>query len=127
MSWRFVAYEKFVFGSTLPAISIGHASRAHRACRQSSRRPSPWSAGRARDLETHHVELLAEAIQPRWPRVAGIALQVVLTGEGRNRLDGLHLQVAEHHRAKRDDDERASEHEPSPSRATSASSPSEIG
>src|SRR5207245_2241350 len=23
MSWRFVAYEKFVFGSTLPAISIG--------------------------------------------------------------------------------------------------------
>jgi len=84
-------------------------------------------AGRARDLEAHHVELLAEAVQPRWPGVAGVALQVVLTGERRNRLYGLHLQVAERHRANRDDDESASEHEPSPSRATSASSSSEIG
>src|SRR3989475_3278975 len=84
-------------------------------------------AGRARDLEAHHVELLAEAVQPRWPGVAGVALQVVLTGERRNRLYGLHLQVAERHRANPDDDESASEHEPSPSRTTSASSSSEIG
>src|SRR5437667_4121650 len=42
-------------------------------------------AGGARDLEAHHVKLLAEPVQSRWPSVADVALQVVLAGEGGDR------------------------------------------
>ena len=48
---------------------------------------------RAGDLEAHHVELLAEPVQPRRAGVTGVALQVVLAREGGDSGSGLHLRV----------------------------------
>src|SRR5438093_9790430 len=49
------------------------------------RHDSAWLGG-TRDLEAHHVELLAEPVQSRWTSVAGVALKVVLSRKGGNRL-----------------------------------------
>src|SRR5207249_813848 len=46
----------------------------------------PTWLGGTRDLEAHHVELLAEPVQSRRAGVAGVALKVVLSREGRHRL-----------------------------------------
>ena len=48
----------------------------------------PVGPSGAGDLEARHMELLAEAIQPRWASVTGVALQIVLAGKRGHTLGG---------------------------------------
>src|SRR5881296_517551 len=70
---------------------------------------APRSGG-ARDLEPHHVELLAEPVQPRWPGVADVALQIVLAGEGGDRHRRADIEHCDRGGGKRHQNERTLEH-----------------
>src|SRR5437870_1831148 len=112
MSWRFVAYEKFVFGSTLPAITIGPCMEKP-PCLPTILFQAPDQASRsggARYLEPHHVELLAEPVQSRWPGVADVALEVVLACEGGDRHRRADIEHCDRGGGKRHQNERTPEH-----------------
>ena len=65
---------------------------------------------RARNLKAHHVELLPEPVQARRPRVAGVALHVVLARERGDRVDGSCIDVCQQHSCENGREERTPEH-----------------
>src|SRR3989442_11456891 len=69
---------------------------------------------RARNLKAHHVELLPEPVQARGPRVAGVALHVVLARERGDRVDGSYIDVCQQHSCENGRGERTPEQCPFP-------------
>src|SRR5207245_2964586 len=82
-----VARGNSVYSNNPPSIRSARLSISILTGPSSLRLPSSPS-GRAGDLEARHMELLAEAIQPRWASVTGVALQIVLAGKRGHTLGG---------------------------------------
>jgi len=56
------------------------------------------------------VELLTEPVEARGPRVAAVALHIVLARKRRDRVDGSHIDVCQQHSCENGREERTPEH-----------------
>lgn len=66
--------------------------------------------GGARDLEAHHVDLLAEAVQARRAGMAGVALQIELACERGDRIRRRHEHRSDQGHHEQQANEQDSEH-----------------